>query len=246
MSKLEVPAAIRRVEGEPPRFVGDELSRLAVTYADVFAGEPWKEVSKCDYEDGFSDQPVGSLCDEHEAVRAPAYPLDETIAHIQAEAEKPDAAFYLLEGKEGMAGFSWGYSYASIEEFLAAKYAGESEEMHTTRAKVTAALADVGLHGPFYYLSETGILPAYRGHNFSDQFIQRRMEFAHERGLDVLQRTSRRSAMYNTAKTAGFTQIMGKTSTRNPFRGLPNTMNDDFIRSVDDINEDRVLFVKHA
>lgn len=246
MSKLEVPAVIRRVEGEPPRFVGDELSRLAVTYADVFAGDPWREVSRCAHEDGFSDQPVGSVCDVHEVKRTPAYPLDETIDHIRTESEKPDAAFYLLEGQAGIAGFSWGYSYGSIDEFLAAKYAGESPEMHSTRAKVAAALSGVGLHGPFYYLSETGILPEYRGHNYSDQFIQRRMAFAHERGLDVLQRTSRRSAMYNTARTAGFTQIMGKTSSRNPVRGLPNTLNEEFVGSVDDINEDRVLFVKHA
>ncbi len=246
MSKLEVPATIRRIEGEPPRFVGDELSRLAVTYADVFAGEPWKEVSRCQHEDGFSDQPVGSLCDIHATVRTPAYPLDETVEHIKTESEKPDAAFYLLEGDEGIAGFSWGYSYASIDEFLAAKYAGESAEMISTRAKVTQALASVGLHGPFYYLSETGILPQYRGRHYSDQFIQRRLNFAHDRGLDVLQRTSRRSAMYNTAMTAGFTQIMGKRSVRNATRGLPNTLSDEFVHAVDDINEDRVLFVKHA
>ncbi len=190
--------------------------------------------------------PAGSICVEHASVRGAAYPIDDTMNHIQAEASKPDAAFYVLEAQQEIAGSSWGYSYASIEEFLAAKYVGESAEMASTRTKVTQALASVGLHGPFYYLSETGILPQYRGHHYSDQFIQRRLNFAHDRGLDVLRRTSRRSAMYNTAMTAGFTQIMGKTSVRNPTRGLPNIPSDEYVHAVDDINEDRVLFVKHA
>ncbi len=246
MTDLETFATIRRVEGEPPRFVGDELSRLAITYAEVFAGEPWREVSRCAYEDGFSDQPVGSICDEHGTIRTSAYPLDETIEYIRAESKMPDSAFYLLENSQDIVGFSWGYSYSSIEDFLEDKYAGEAAEMRSTRDKVIMALAKAGLSGPFYYLSETGILPEYRGNGYSHQLVGRRLEFAQERGLDVLQRTSRNSAMYNTALRVGFTQIMGKTSSRNPVRGLPNVMNEECIGSVDDVNEDRVLFVKRA
>ena len=39
---------------------------------------------------------------------------------------------------------------------------------------------------------------------------------------------------------------MGKTSFRNPERGLPNLLSDEYIYAVDEVNDDRVLFVKHA
>lgn len=45
MPNHEAPAIIRQIEGEPPRLTGDELPRLAITYANVSAGEPWNEAS---------------------------------------------------------------------------------------------------------------------------------------------------------------------------------------------------------
>jgi len=50
------PVRIRQIEGIPPQFAGNELARLATTYAEVFAGNPWREVSRC--VDGFSSEPA--------------------------------------------------------------------------------------------------------------------------------------------------------------------------------------------
>ena len=50
--------------------------------------------------------PAGSICVEHASVRGAAYPIDDTMNHIQAEASKPDAAFYVLEAQQEIAGFS--------------------------------------------------------------------------------------------------------------------------------------------
>lgn len=224
------PVRIRQIEGTPPQFVGDELARLATTYANVFAGEPWREVSRC--EDGFSPEPAGSRCEVCGEVRADAYPLEEQMQTITGELARPNAACFVLEDEQDQAfiGFSWGFCYENVDEFLAQKYEGSGREYEQLRDDACRVLGRYGIGAErFYYLSETGIIddPRYRGRGISKEFVQRRVTVATGLGLDIVQRTSIESPMFRTMKSSGFTQVMGQN-----------------IGEPDSVNENRVLLVK--
>lgn len=247
MSSHDRVAQIRRIEGNPPQFVGDELMQVADTYAEVFAGDPWYEVTRCtssEREFRRTGAP-GDICPSHATPLTAAYPRDEQMEVILGEVSHRDASMFVLEDGPRVVGFSWAYAYESPDDFIDAKYQGESSEAEQLRENVSRLLARHGLYGPFYYLSETGIIPdaRYRGHGYSNELIHRRLEVADSLGLDVLQRTSCDSAMYNTAKTAGFQQINGRVSVRVP--GGRNHLTNEYVGNFrDPINPDRVLFLK--
>lgn len=224
------PVQIRRIEGDPPQFANSELSRLATTYARVFAGDPWNEVSRC--QDGFSPLPVGSPCDDCGDLRQEAYPNDTQVQVITGELQRPDAACFVLEDQQidEIVGFSWGFSYQDTDEFIQQKYAGEGERYNVLRRAVRRLLGSYAIEArPFYYLSETGIVndPRYRGRGISKEFVRLRSMVAADRGLDIIQRTSLNSPMYRTMQGAGFTQIMGEN-----------------IDEPDVVNPRRVLFIR--
>lgn len=224
------PIRIRQIEGNPPCFVGDELARIAVAYARVFAGDPWNEVSRC--QEGFWPDPVGSQCDTCGEKRTEAYPLAGQIEVIAAEMQRPDAACFVLEDeqRDEVVGFSWGFAYENVDEFLDDKYAGVGDEYTQLRSDVRRVLGGFAIGDqPFYYLSETGIVdsPQYRGRGISKDFVRLRCEIAASRGLDMVQRTSIESPMYRTMQSAGFAQIMGAN-----------------ISEPDAVNPERVLFAK--
>ncbi|MGB4762056.1 MAG: hypothetical protein WBP12_01705 [Candidatus Saccharimonas sp.] len=226
------PVRIRQIEGTPPQFIDDELARLATTYASVFAGEPWREVSRC--EDGFSPEPAGSRCEQCGEVRADAYPLKQQTETITGELARPNATCFVLEDEqdETFVGFSWGFCYAGVDEFIEQKYAGASTRYEQLRSDVRRVLGCYGIGAErFYYLSETGIIDdsRYRGRGISKEFVRRRVEVATGLGLDIVQRTSSESPMYRTMQSAGFTQAMGAK-----------------IGEPDLVNQERVLFVKKA
>lgn len=231
MRNKEFPAVnIRQVERSDAGYARDELSRIAVTYAKVFAGSPWNEVSKCD--EGFSSQPVGSECDSCGTSRMEAYPLSEQTQAIENELNRPDAACFVMEdvARNELVGFSWGFRYDNVEEFVAEKYSGEGLRYDRLRRDVTEALGGFAINStPFYYLSETGIIDdvQYRGRGYSKQFVRLRTEIANDLGLDIVQRTSSESPMYRTMQGAGFEEVFGNNV------GIP-----------DAINPQRVLFLK--
>lgn len=221
---------IRQIEGVPPCYTQDELARLAIAYAGVFAGEPWREVSRC--QDGFSSEPAGSQCEDCGEVRDEAYPLDEQMVVIANELNRPEAVCFVLEDEASgeVAGFSWGYSYQSSDEFIEDKYSGTGDGSEQLRQDVRQILADNEIGDkPFYYFSETGIIddPRYRRRGMSKEFVRLRKEFAEKMGLDIVQRTNRESWMFRTMQAAGFTQIMGEAVDR-----------------PDVVSPDRVLFAK--
>lgn len=226
------PVRIRQIEGMPPRFVGNELARLAATYAQVFAGDPWREVSRCS--DGFSPEPVGSLCGNCNQTRDEAYPLIDQAAIIRDELLRPSAACFVVEDEQTdeTVGFSWSFCYENVDEFLEQKYEGTTSEYEKLRSDVRRALGCYGIDAqPFYYLSETGILddPRYRGRGISKELVRLRENVARAQGLPIVQRTSIESPMYRTMTGAGFTQIMGRN-----------------VSEVDMVNPDRVLFIKES
>lgn len=224
--------SIRQLEGVPPRYTQDELARLAIAYAGVFAGDPWREVSRC--QDGFSSEPAGSQCEECGETRGEAYPLEDQMEAIAGELDRPEAVCFVLEDQDSgeIVGFSWGYSYKDADDFMEDKYSDSGEEGEQLRQDVGQVLSDNGIgNKPFYYFSETGIIddPRYRGRGISKEFVRLRKEFAEKMGFDIVQRTNSESPMFKTMQGAGFTQIMGKAV------GRPDV-----------INPDRVLFAKKA
>lgn len=224
------PVSIRQIERAPEGVAPSELARIAVTYANVFAGPPWSEVSKC--MDGFSPEPAGSQCEDCGEERGEAYPLFEQVNIIGDELSRPDAACFVVEDQTDgeLVGFSWGFQYRNVDEFLEQKYSGDGEAYDRLRGDVRAALAEKAIRDQdFYYLSETGIIAddRYRGRGLSKQLTTMRAAVAQERGLDMVQRTSNASMMYRTMKSAGFTEVLGAN-----------------VGTLDAVNPQRSLFVK--
>ncbi len=233
MSNVEKPPVrIRQIEGAPPQFAGNELLQLATTYAEVFAGEPWREVSRC--KDEFSSEQVGTVCGECGMARTAAYPVEAQMSVITSELARPGAVCFVLEDErdETFAGFSWSFCYQGVDEFIEQKYTGSSAGYEQLRGDVRRTLGRYGTGAKdFYYLSETGIVDdtRYRGRGISKEFVRRRCDMAAALGLDIVQRTSIESPMYRTMQSAGFTQVMGANI------GVPDLM-----------SPSRVLFVKKA
>lgn len=224
------PIRIRQIEGNPPCFIGNELARIATAYARVFAGDPWNEVSRC--QERFWPDPVGSQCDTCGEMRTEAYPLAEQIEVIAKEMQRPDAACFVLEDeqRDEIVGFSWGFAYENADAFIEDKYAGAGSEYEQLRNAVRRSLGRYAIgEQPFYYLSETGIVDStcYRNRGISREFVRLRCEVADNLGLDIVQRTSSESYMYQTMQGAGFAQIMGAN-----------------ISEPDVVNPERVLFAK--
>lgn len=141
----------------------ENIGQVPRLYAKVFAGEPWREVSRCSLCGGFS----GSNPAEFAACSNPkcsgtysleAYPEGETRDYIKDELSKPNAAGFqeVRESERGnrpieeVYGFAWGYESAA--RLLAeAKYSGEEMQQILTDLLVKA--------GPFFYVSEVGVDP---------------------------------------------------------------------------------------
>src|SRR3972149_7763438 len=81
------------IKGTETELLGSVAMAVAAIYAQVFAGEPWNEVSKCPSCGKFSAAKVGESCTNSECLEKPqlveAYPLPETAAYVRSEVEKP-------------------------------------------------------------------------------------------------------------------------------------------------------------
>jgi hypothetical protein len=238
--------SLERVPGSPPTLSETDLRTLSETYADVFAGEPWNEYTRCLQENTFYGRETapGDSCAGCGAALTLAYPLDETIGNIRTELSRPDTAAWLLFGPapaRELGGFSWGFTYESPEAFVAAKY-----NTPAMRKAVVRALAEQGVTGPFYYLSESGIVDRsdLRGQGLSREFHGRRIECAVDLGLVAVQRTLCTGPMYRTSLRCGMRQIMGPEAVfETGVRRIVKTgrvVND----LVDSELADRVLFVR--
>jgi|ADGO01.1.fsa_nt_gi hypothetical protein len=159
--------SIERVPGSPPQLSEGDLYDIAATYADAFAGEPWNEFTRCSGDGRFygKDTTSGQPCPDGDGgVLELAYPRKETADCIARELTRPDVSLFLLRKMGGIAGFGWGFSYASPEAFAKDKY--RTPEMKQT---VVSLLGRSGITGKFYYLSEVGLAddPNIRGRGLS-------------------------------------------------------------------------------
>ncbi len=216
------------------------IGEVADVYADVFAGSEWNEYTKCPIDGkyyGMTTTP-GELSACCEAPLGLAYPRDETADYIRRELSRPAAYGMVLEDDGCPVGFSWAFAYDSPEILAAEKY--KTDEMRT---RVVQVLGEMGVTGALYYLSETGIInnPLYRGRGYSNIVYQRRLERARELGLPAVQRTTTRSRMYDTSRTAGMTQIIGPLGLGSAEQFAPSG---EVARGgIDSEMSERVLFV---
>ncbi|MBX6333852.1 hypothetical protein IRY61_00720 [Candidatus Saccharibacteria bacterium] len=235
--------SIERVPGSPPQLSEGDLYDIAATYADAFAGEPWNEFTRCSGDGRFygKDTTSGQPCPDGDGgVLELAYPRKETADYIARELTRPDVSLFLLRKMGGIAGFGWGFSYASPEAFAKDKY--RTPEMKQT---VVSLLGRSGITGKFYYLSEVGLAddPNIRGRGLSRGFLAGWLQVARELQLPALLRTSCSGPMYRTSQAAGMKQIMGpevvvdtKTRAFIPTGRIINGVSDTE-------NSQRVLFV---
>ncbi len=219
---------------------------LAILYAGIFAGGPWREFTRCSNHPGFfgPETQVGDPCPESscEGVLGRAYPVRETARYVEAELNRPGAALWLLRngGEQGqLVGFSWAFSYPSPEAFAEDKYA--TPEMQTAVSGLLRAIG-VGADG-LYYLSESGILddPRYRGQGISKEFHRARLEVAGNLGVVAVQRTSSEGPMYRTSSRY-MGQIMGPVMEVDAATGLLRPTGEIRNGVTDTENPARVLF----
>lgn len=241
MSELyKPPLTLRRIEGQPPRPVSDELTEMAEVYADAFAGPPWNEYTKCPSDNAFygRETEVGEPCPDDNVPLELAYPQEATEEYIINELDRRQASLFLLESDKEIAGFSWGFAYENPEQFATEKY--RTPEM---QEKITRLLGEQGIKGAFYYLSESAIRdnPKYRGRGISSQFHIARLEVAAEYELPAIQRTSSKGPMYRTSSKY-MRQIMGPEMTVDT-KARTFTSTGCIVNGVEDTEmEGRVLF----
>lgn len=219
-----------------------DVPEVARVYAEVFAGPPWNEWTKCAQEDryfGKETQP-GDSCPKCNSSLQLAYPLEPTMAYIKKETSR-DGAFAFVGRYDGrIIAFSWMFNYASPEDFAREKYSGSSE----MQQKIGSTLEEVGIDNDFAYYSETGILVPYRGQGLSNIFWARRIAEAERQRLPSVQRTRWDSPMTVVARRFNFQQLLGPTSYPMVDSAGNKTITRDggVVRFLDTINPDRVLF----
>lgn len=214
----------RKYEIQP--IATENYSAVARTYAQVFAGEPWREVSRCTNCGNFSQEKPqsGASCACGGAFSEEAYPLVETTNYVGRELVKPDATGLFLtqaalfnQVQQIAQGFGWGFKMSPAE--LSQKY--RTEEMQSV---VTDLLVRAGF---FYYVSEVGVLPEVQGLGFGKRLTNQVVDAGRRKGYDqFVVRTNEDSAMRYILEKMGMQAIVGLQT------GVKDTE-----------NESRVLFI---
>ncbi len=220
------------------------LKDMALTYKSVFAGEPWREVSRCEKTGKFFPEQPGGLCSCCGIITIDAYPVEETMQYISDELSRPNATCMIMRGRDNkIVGGAWGYSYKNPQEFVEDKY---PEDM---QSEILAALKSVEINGEFFYMSESFILPQqdeqgnslYRGKGVLNAFYQMFVNSAQNLGLPMVGRTTADSLQVNKAlSNFGFELFFGLKviSERRQIRIIKNT----YVNGIDRQNERRVLY----
>ena len=219
-------------------FVTNEVEAVADLYADVFAGDPWNEVTRCACSKFYgAETNVGEPCPCNDCVLMAAYPRTETVGYIKKELGRTDArGFTIKEGNETV-GFSWGFPYQSPGVFAFEKY--RTQEM---REAIAATLYNSGVEGRFFYFSECGVKESARGKGYSNALSKSLADSAKWSGLPLVMRTNVESPMTAVAQKFGMTQIMGPIPIINRDAGEIKAGNETVV-GLDLENANRVLFM---
>lgn len=219
-------------------FVNNEIEAVADLYADVFAGEPWNEVTRCACGKFFgAETSIGEPCPCTECALMAAYPRPETVGYIKKELGRPDARGFTIKEDKDTVGFSWGFPYQSPGVFAFEKY--RTQEM---RDAIQATFYDSGIDGKFFYFSECGVKESARGKGYSNALSKSLIDTAKWSGLPLVMRTNVESPMTAVAQKFGMSQILGPIPIINREAGTIMA-GSETIGSLDLENADRVLFV---
>lgn len=216
-----------------------DLDQIASLYAEVFAGPPWNEYTRCiDCKEFFGlESKQDDPCLNCGSQLTLAYPIAETKGYILDETRRNNASIFVMKKNDELIGFVWGYSY-SIDDFAREKY--RNLEMQT---KIKDLLIKSGIAEEFFYFSECGVKIDQRGNGFSSVLSELLIKEGQKTKLPIVMRTNWESPMVAVAQRFQMRQIMGPMveidkarRTILPKKGAVNNFTDMEI-------EERVLFV---
>lgn len=192
------------------------IPALAKTYAEVFAGAPWFEVSRCEACGGFGktqpEEAAACSCGKG-TFNLAAYPPKSTGEYIQREVFRQTAVglwlSFCLQDIIEAKGFSWGYT--SNSEGFQKKY--QTPEMQGAIAQLLVT------SGAFFYISEVGILPQMQGQGLGKTMMKALLAQAPQ-NLPVLLRTNEDSGLRYISEKLGMRPILGLKT------GLSDTENE--------------------
>lgn len=219
---------------------GVQVGQLAELYANVFAGPPWNEVTKCVTSGSFygADTQAGAPCPDCSTPLSEAYPKDETIAYILQELGKSNPIGLLAYVNNELAGFSWGYQ-TTPQDLANAKW--KTPKMQQT---IKDLLATYGVKGTVFYGSETGMDIQFRGKGIGKKLVRTRLDQVNQSTAKfMVVRTNVDSPMYGICKEMGeFLQVLGPVAQTGWFdKKYKPTFR--YVNALDTENVDRVLFV---
>lgn len=231
----------------------NQIAEVAGLYANVFAGPPWYEATKCLTSGSFygADTTAGAPCPDCSNPLSEAYPKDETTQYILGELGKTNPIGLLAFVNSELAGFSWGYRTTPKELVESSKW--KTPDM---KQKVYDLLADYGVSGSLFFGSETGVDPKFRDKGLGKKLVRARFDEILRSGEKyALVRTNVNSPMYGIIEGSsmskgldGFFQILGPISNKKFWTGnwelKKKTGKQVYANDmVDTENPDRVLFL---
>lgn len=218
----------------------NQIGQLAGLYANVFAGPPWNEVTKCATSGSFygTDTQTGSPCPDCQTPLLEAYPKEETIRYILGELGKSNPIGLLAYVNTELAGFSWGYQTGS-KNLVESKW--KTSKMQQV---VKDLLASYGVTDQVFYGSETGVDPEFQGKGIGKQLVRTRLEQVNQSGAKLMVvRTNFNSPMYGICTEMNqFRQILGPVARTGWFNNKYKPAY-EYVNAIDSENVDRVLFL---
>lgn len=217
-----------------------DLTSAAQLYAEVFAGPPWNEHTRCPNCSNFFglESKPGLSCGNCGKELTLAYPTNETEQYILDQINRKDALAFVMKKQGDLIGFVWGFLYELPYDFTKEKY-------RTPRMQngIKSLLEENKIVDTFFYFSECGVKTDQRGNKFSNILSEILLNDARRIKLPVVLRTNCASPMVAVAKRFGMTQIMG------PCVNV-DTINMKIIKTNEAVNnftdseiEERVLFM---
>lgn len=215
IEQTKSPIYIEKLEAN-----SEKLVQVASTYARVFAGWPWFEISRGPKCDNFYGQGLlpGNPCPCGCGNLEKAYPVKETVDYINQELSKPMSVGQIAKLGDNIIAFGWGYELTG-EKFAKTKY--KLPENQDLLEKL------VGKDRVYFYISEVGVIPEAQGKKLGTKITTYLFNSGVLRSLPLLMRTNIISPMAIIAKNLGMIAIVS-----------PN------LNFSDQENPERVIFVK--
>lgn len=217
-----------------------DTEQLAKIYANVFAGPPWNENTRClDCEQFFGlDTQIGQTCiNGCGNLLIEAYPLAETKEYIAEETSELKAVTRLIKNRNKIIAFIWGFVYQNPEAFAKKKY--KTPKMQNI---ITDTLRGNGINDSFFYFSECGVQSDYRGQGLSNLLFQDLEYQRRTLSLPAMLRTNMDSPMIAVSIKFGLRQVFGSQVLVDQINKRLITTG-QLINGIDQENQARTLFV---